>query len=313
MPMRNRRLKRRRPGPAVDPAPALASIGTNGGANGDGMGEAATFGRLERSQGRAQVRFEAAAGTTRLRDLHQSGSAKALLPRTAAAEVVFLNTSGGLTGGDRLHYGIGLGPGARLSAMTQTAERAYASPGPAAHAEVVAEVGAGGRLDWLPQETLIYEASHLERTTTIDLAGGAAVLLCEAVVLGRHAMGEAPRSARLSDRRMVRRNGRPVWAEALRLDAGLLADADHAALLGPARAFAVVAFVAPAAADALAPLRAVLNEPGCEAAASAWNGRCVVRVLARDGWPLRRQLSRALRVLRGGSLPRVWQLGGEAA
>ncbi len=289
------------------------------------MTQAAVFGRLQRSQGRAELVFAAphpaaphptaappTSNRARLLDLHQSGSAKAMLPRTTTTEVVFLNTSGGLTGGDRLHYGLNLLAGARVTAMTQTAERAYASPGPAAAAEVTATLGPGAHLDWLPQETLIYEDSHLDRTTTIDLTADASVLLCETIVLGRHAMGEAPLRARLTDRRLVRRDGRPVWAETLRLDAGVLALGTQAARLGPARAFAVLALVAPSATDALGPLRAVLDEPGCDAAASAWNGKCVLRLMAHDGWPLRRQLARAMQVLRAAPLPRVWQLGGDA-
>ena len=80
------------------------------------------------------------------------------------------------------------------------------------------------------------------------------------------------------------------------------------AVLGGARCFASLVLVSPGAADALAPLRRVLDEPGVTAAASAFDGRLVLRVMAGDGWPLRRQIARALSVLRRGAvLPRVWQ------
>ena len=271
-------------------------------------------GQMQRSHGRAEISFDLRAGAVRLVDLHQSGSAKAILPRVAGAvpEVVFLNTSGGLTGGDRLSYALTIGDGARVLAATQTAERAYASRGAAAAVSVAATVGAGGRLDWLPQETLIYESSHLERETVIDLAPGASCLLAEMVVLGRQAMGEVPAQARLTDRRMIRRQERPVWADTLRVDAGALADAGLPAMLGGAGCLAVIAFVASGAADAVGAVRAVLTEPGVEAAASGWDGKCVVRILARDGWPLRRQVARVVMVLRAGPLPRAWQMQGVA-
>nr|WP_255522425.1 hypothetical protein [Paracoccus sp. NBH48] len=54
--------------------------------------------------------------------------------------------------------------------------------------------------------------------------------------------------------------------------------------------------------------RAVLDEPGVTAAASAPPGRLVIRLLATDGWPLRRQINRLLRVLRPDPLPRIWQV-----
>ncbi|OZA05589.1 MAG: urease accessory protein UreD, partial [Rhodobacterales bacterium 17-64-5] len=126
-------------------------------------------------------------------------------------------------------------------------------------------------------------------------------------VLGRHAMGETLSDARLTDARMVRRDGRPVWAETVRMDASVLADAS-AALLGQARGFAVIALIAQGAEDALSRLRTALTVAGCEAAASAWDGKCIARMVARDGWPLKQQIAQALAALRQGPLPRVWQI-----
>ncbi len=268
--------------------------------------------RLQRSRGEALVAMDLRGGRTRLVTLQQSGSAKAMLPRVSGPvpEVVFLNTSGGLTGGDRLTYGLRVGDGARVCATTQTAERGYSSLGAAAEVNVNATIGAQGRLDWLPQETLLYEDTILVRRTVFDLSGNAECLIAESIVLGRQAMGEVPKRASLSDHRMVRRAGRPVWAETLAFDARVLAASGTPAMLDGTRAMAVVVLIAAAAADAVSAVRSVLGEPDCEAAASGWDGKCVVRLLARDGWPLKRQLARVLAVLTGKPLPRVWQFGG---
>lgn len=268
--------------------------------------------RLQRSRGLARAGFVLRDGVVRLADLHQAGSGKAMLPRVAGPvpEVVFLNTSGGLTAGDRLDFALEIGAGARVTATTQTAERAYAAQGAPAEVTVRATVAAGGRLDWLPQETILYEDSRLNRRTTIDLAADATCLLCETLVLGRQAMGETPLRAALDDRRLIRRAGRPLWAEALRLDAGALARRDSPVLIGGARAMAVVALVAQGAEDALARLRRALDEPGVTGGATGWDGRLLVRLLAQDGWPLRRQLARVLHILSGRPLPRVWQMHG---
>ena len=167
----------------------------------------------QRSRGRALAAFALRDGQTRLADLHQSGSAKVILPRVSGTvpEAVFLNTSGGLTGGDSLDLRLEVGPGCRVLATTQTAERAYQAQGPA-RVSVTAQVGAGGRLDWLPQETLLYQHSHLLRRTEIDLAPDAGCLMAETIILGRLAMGEVTRTAHLTDHRRVTRLGRPVWA-----------------------------------------------------------------------------------------------------
>ena len=260
---------------------------------------------LQRSRGAAMASFARRRGTVRLDDLRQSGSAKVMLPRgVGVPEVVFLNTSGGLTGGDHLSYELTLDRDCRVLATTQTAERAYDAAGQPAVVEVTAKVGPGSRLDWLPQETLLYQAAHLERRTVIDLAADATCLLAETVILGRHAMGERLTDARLSDQRMITRQGRPVWAEHLALTPGVLTNPSPA-LLNGARACAVVCLVAQGAEDAVGPVRQVLGF----GEASGWDGKCVVRLTAMDGWPLKQQLARVLRVLTGRALPRVWQNG----
>lgn len=267
--------------------------------------------QLQRSRGSASVGFSCRQGRARLATLQQSGSAKAMLPRVVGTvpEVVFLNTSGGLTGGDHLAYQLDIPAGAQVTATTQTAERGYASAGPAAQVAVTARVGAGGRLNWLPQETLIYEDAHVSRETKVELAGDAACLMVETIVLGRHAMGEFPRNARLTDRRLVSRDGRPVWAETLRLDAHALSLTGQPAVLNGAKCFAIIALIAHDAPDLTDRVRATLTEPGCESAASGWQGKLLVRITAPDGWPLRRQIARTLRALT--PLPRVWQMPGD--
>ena len=175
----------------------------------------------QRSAGRAEVVLSLRGGAVRLDRLFQEGAGKAMLPRVDAAEpeVVFLNTAGGLTGGDVLGYRLGVGPGASAVATTQAAERVYDCAGGTARVSVEVEVGAGGRIDWLPQETILYDGAALERRTRVDLAGDAACLALEVLVFGRRAMGETVRRLSLLDRREVRRDGRPVLVEPLRLGA----------------------------------------------------------------------------------------------
>ena len=253
---------------------------------------------MQRAKGEAVVRL----GPERLERLRTEGAAKAILPGGAEGrEVVFLNTSGGLTSGDHLRFGLEMQ--GRAVATTQTAERAYKATGIPARMDVRLAVGPGGWLDWLPQETLLFERAALDRRTLIDLAAGAGCLALEAVILGRAAMGETVQDLRFRDRREIRCAKKPFWIDPLALDASALAGV---ATLNSARAFATIVVTGELP---LAPLRAVLDEPGVLAEASAFAGRTVVRMLAPDGWPLRRQIARALHILREGRpLPRVWQV-----
>lgn len=261
----------------------------------------------ERSHGAARLSFRRTGAWTRLVGLHQSGSAKAFVhPTSRGPEVVFLNTSGGMTGGDRLAFALTLDAGCRVTATTQTAERAYRSADGVARVTIDHEVGKGAHLDWLPQETILFDHSALDRATTIHLGRDASCLMVEAVVLGRAAMGETIRALDLTDRRRVLREGVPVLHEPLRLtDAALTAGTG---VLQGARAFASLAFVGQGAEAALGAVRRALDEPGVQAGASGFDGKLTVRLMAADGWPLRRQILRVLEVLRDGPLPRVWQM-----
>jgi urease accessory protein len=139
------------------------------------------------------------------------------------------------------------------------------------------------------------------------LAGDAACLMVETLVLGRAAMGETVARLGLADRRRVTRDGVPVLIEPVALDDAALARAGGAAMLGGARAWASLAFLAPGAEAAADALRALPEAPGVRWAASGWDGKCVFRALASDARPVRRVLARAVETL-AGRLPRVWNM-----
>lgn len=260
---------------------------------------------LPRAQGCIRAAFAHSDGATRLARLYQAGSGKAMLPPAPGCEMVLLNTSGGLTGGDRMEISVTQEAGTRLTVTTQTAERAYRSTSGRARVSARFAVAAGAHLDLLPQETILFERAALARDQDIALTGNASCLWAETLILGRAAMGEVVHHLDLSECRRITRDGRPVFVENLRLDDAALAGRDRAALLGGCRALATLVLVAPDAGDRLARARAALGEAG---AASAFDGKLVARLMAPDGFPLRRALMRLIEALRPGPLPRVWQI-----
>lgn len=262
---------------------------------------------LQRSRGEARVSLKASARGTVIEGLRQAGSAKAFLPRTDAGvpELVFLNTSGGLTGGDTLSYAITLRQNARAAAATQTAERGYrAIGGAAAEVRVDIDLAEGAHLDWLPQETILFDGAAMNRVTTVNLAPTATYLGVEMLVLGRAAMGERLGGVHLNDRRQILRAGRPLVIDPVAVDGASLDEASTAGLNGN-RALASLVLVTADAEDRLEGVRARLC-PG--AAASAWDGRLVVRALSHDAAPVRRMMAGLIEYLTARPLPRVWQV-----
>lgn len=252
--------------------------------------------RHQRSEGEILL----SVGPQGLRRLREAHAAKLRLP-PGSREAILINTGGGLAGGDRFSFGITAEDGASLTVTTQAAERVYRSLGPEAVVKVTLSAGTASTLMWMPQETILFDGAALSRTIEAEIAGDASFLAVESVILGRAAMGETVAGARLTDRWRIRQAGRLIFADDLRFTG---APPASAATLKACRAFATVLLVSPRAEGRLEKLRDALGETG---AASAWSGKIVARLAARDGFMLRKSLIPALGVMAGGAgLPKTW-------
>ncbi len=263
--------------------------------------------RHQRARGTGRIATQVLDGRTRLTTLFQEGCAKIRLPHThdQSLQAVLINTAGGLTGGDNVAWEAKAAPGARMVLTTQACERVYRSLGDDARVATRLEVGAGAHLDGLPQETILYEGGRLNRSLTVDLAPDASFFAIEAIILGREAMGEAARGARLIDKWRISRAGRLIHAEATRLSADPL-ERDGASLLAGAGAFATLLDVGAAAERKLDPVRALCTD---NSAASVIGERLIVRAMASSGLALRRIITPIIAKLSGaGTLPRLWHL-----
>jgi urease accessory protein len=261
---------------------------------------------LQRAVGELRLAVRMRDGRTVLDGLRQAGCLKARLPRPhdpAWLDVVVLNVSGGIAGGDALDSKFAVGAGARATITTQAAERCYrALPGsePAILCTDIT-VANGGAAEWLPQETILFDRCSLQRRLRVELAANARFLGLESLVFGRAAMGEVVQTASLHDRIEIRRGGRLLLHDAIRLEGEVAAILQRPAIAGGARAVATLVYLAADAEAMLDPLRAL------GIGASAWNGLLIARMLARDGAMLRAMVVDALHILRGGrALPRVW-------
>ena len=258
----------------------------------------------QRAQGRLDLAF-GHDGRTRLGRFYQQGCLKARLPRGPGVEVVALNISGGIAGGDRLETALELAPHAEVTFTTQAAERIYRALEAPAYVRTRLSAHAGTVLHYLPQETILFDGFGLDRGLDIDLAGDAAFLGVESLVFGRLAMGEALREGFLRDRITLRRDGVLVWQDSTRLDGDIAAVLDRPGVAAGGRAMASMFATGPGVAARLDDLRAALGDAH---AGASWTGEIVLaRILAPDAASLRRIVSRALAVMRQGPLPRVWQ------
>jgi urease accessory protein len=253
------------------------------------------------------IRLAAAAtdGITRRTRVHEAGSLRVRFPNVVgpdALDAVIVNTAGGMTGGDCFAIDVGVTAGGRLTVSTAAAEKIYRSLGADTKIDIALKVGNDSTLHWLPQETILFDQARLHRSIDVDLATDARLLLAEAAIFGRAAMGEKLQTGHLTDRWRVRRDGKLIFAETSRLDGAIAKQLDDCAVAAGGAAVAALIAV-PGDDTILAALRstAFAGETGI----SAWNGIAVARFVAADGATLRRDLTNVLTTLRG-ELPRSW-------
>ncbi|MEP2716593.1 urease accessory protein UreD [Pseudophaeobacter sp.] len=262
-----------------------------------------------RARGRIKLSVKQTTRGSALRGLRQSGSFRCLFPRPkiTGLEAVLVNTAGGITGGDDMRIAAEVGAGASLTLTTQTSERAYrAQPGETGQLQTKLTVAEGGHVNWLPQETILFQGCALSRRLDLDLAPDATALLVEPLVFGRLAMGETVTQGLFHDRILLRRNGQELYRDALRFEGDMQAQLDRPHVAAGARALVSLIYVAPDAAGQLSPLRAML--PDQAGASLIGADLLVLRILAADAHDLRQSLLPVLNHLTHNTLPRCWMI-----
>jgi urease accessory protein len=260
------------------------------------------------NRARGAVKFDVhfAEGKTRRRQLHESGSLRVRFPSPEdhGLSAMFVNTAGGAAGGDRFDIDIAAGEGTSLTVTTAAAEKVYRSHGPAAEINIALKAGAGAHLSWLPQETILFDQARTIRRIDIDLADRATLLLCEIVVFGRAAMGEVMRTGSFVDRWRLRRGGRLVFGENVRLDGNIAAKLARPAIGNGAVAIGT-ALIVPGDEALIERLREATDGAGGEVGISCWNGFAMARFCAQDAAKLRTDMMAVLG-RSGAMLPRMW-------
>src|SRR3954466_12540503 len=245
-------------------------------------------------------------GVTRRRQLHESGSLRVRFPSPEAQglSAVFVNAAGGVAGGDRFDIDIAAGEGARLTVTTAAAEKIYRAQGPAAALKIALRAAAGSPLAWLPQETILFDRARVNRRIDIDLAETASLLLCEIVVFGRAAMGEKMLAGSFVDRWRLRRGGRLVFAETVRLDGNIGAKLKRPAVAKGGVAIGT-ALIVPGDEALVARIREASEPLRGEVGISAWNGFAMARFCTQDAAKLRADMVAVLGAS-APALPRLW-------
>lgn len=270
---------------------------------------------LQRANGEARLVFSARGGRTYAADLYQRSPLRVLLPNIdggVCSEAVLSNTSGGIAGGDAFTCRVSVENEASIAVTTQAAEKIYRALNAPASIETHLGVSAGGKLAWLPQETILFDGARLRRRTHVHLSGRAELIALEWLVLGRAARGETMSFGELSDGWTVRLDGRLIWADTFRIPSEAWSEVNRAALLDGCTAFATAIAFGTDMIGGLDGFRTLLDRLPCRCGVTPIAGLLVCRFASADPAHLRASLKTFLQETGGGSptglfrIPKMW-------
>lgn len=260
-----------------------------------------------RADSEVRASFALTGDATRLRNRFERGSLRLRTPRSNGGfEAVLVNTGGGIAGGDRLRVDLSVEAGASLTATSQAAEKIYRAEHEPVRIDVRLRLGDAARLDWLPQETIVYDRASAHRTMSVEVAGSARLTMLEILILGRLAHGENVRQADWHDRWRIRRDDRLIFADDVRLTGCVSQTMQRPAVGDGARCIATLVHVAPDAERRIGEIRERLATARCTAAASAFDGMVIARFIGRNPALVRTDAISVAMTASGAPMPRAW-------
>ena len=168
-------------------------------------------------QANLRLGFTEDAGVTRLTDRWHFGPLrvqKPLYPEGGQiCHAIIVHPPGGVVGGDRLEISLALSENAHALITTPGAAKWYKANGNISGQTVQIDVAQGSSVEWLPQETIFFDAAHVQLSQTINLASDAIFIGCDILCFGRTASGESFNLGKISQHSTIRREGKLIWFE----------------------------------------------------------------------------------------------------
>jgi urease accessory protein len=140
-------------------------------------------------------------------------------PEGGVCHLYILHPPGGIVGGDQLSISVNTEQHSHALITTPAAGKFYRSAGELAVQTVALKIAEGAALEWLPQETIIYDGANLRSTVKVELATGARFIGWEILSLGRPACGEGFDTGLADMSWQIYCQDQPLFLERLHLDA----------------------------------------------------------------------------------------------
>jgi urease accessory protein len=132
---------------------------------------------------------------------------------SGTCHTVLFHTAGGMVGSDRLSYQFHLAPETSVLATTAAASKIYRSNGLNAEQQIEMQIGTGACLEWLPQETILFEGAQFQQFLKVVLAPGASWVGWDIYRLGRTARDESFTTGHWRSRCEIWQGTQPIWID----------------------------------------------------------------------------------------------------
>lgn len=241
---------------------------------------------------------------------------KALYPEgDAVCQTLLLHPPSGIAGGDQLRIAATLDATAHAQLTTPGAGKWYRSAGAEASQQIDFSVADGAVLEWLPQESIVFDGARARMATRVTLAADSRYIGWDILCLGRAAAGERFTHGRVNLFCRIERAGQPLWLERGGFAGGDAMLASPAGWAGASVCGTLLCSfpeLPQQAADLLATCRAVAPADGAAHALTAPPGLLLARYLGANSEAARLWFTELWKILRPACcgrpavIPRIW-------
>ena len=263
--------------------------------------------------------FERDLDTTRLIQRDHFGPLrvqKPLYPEDPSiCHAIVVHPPGGVVGGDELKINVRLARGAHAFLSTPGAAKWYRANGHISRQQLTLDVADQAVMEWLPQETILFNGADILLDTNITLNGQATYIGCEILCFGRTASGEKFDHGRVRQRLVIHRDGKPLWLERGSLDGCSKQMTSPLALDGYTVCANLIAVGATAPANMLQAIRSAIGDASAgtgKFGATQMKSVTIVRYLGHSSEVARAVMLAAWKICRPALtgqpavVPRIW-------
>lgn len=230
----------------------------------------------------------------------------------AVCHTMLLHPPGGIAGGDQIDIALTVDAGSHALITTPGAAKWYRSLGAVATQQVRCQVATGAALEYLPQESILFDGCHGGSVLAVQLDEGATFIGWDISVMGRPASGEDYLSGVMQQRSEIVINGKPVLFETARLAGGEAALDSPAGYRGCRVSGTLYAVGKKVGADTLAVCRALTVQSGALAGVTQCPEVLIARYLGDDVEAARTYFAQVWTRVRpellgrAAQMPRIW-------